>query len=398
MRRDANLKNTIAIFTGTADVFTNPTLVSFFELLQNENIDILLFSYDQLIPPPAYFKNITYFFLPPIISKSKGLKDGITSFKINIKTIAVLKKYQVTKLFGVDYYGFIVASRFKRFLPHSSLGYFSFELLFADEITEKKYLAFKKKEIRQVKKMDYLIIQDDTRLGLFLKENNLQKANHFKTFKIPVAPKRIDMSKVEGINLHEKLNIPKEKKILVYSGSVGDWAGADQLLELLENNWNDKFWLIIHSRLPLTPENEYSIRINKLIEKGYPVTLHANPFDNYLEYAAFLKNADAAIVLYKSKEGSMYFGKNIKEIGLASGKFSMYLMLGIPVLTSSQTTYKELLKNYNFGGVIEENQAFPKLLEICYNQKEVLKKNTAELYDKLLDPEKQLRSLIEQFN
>lgn len=394
--KNVNLKQTIAIFTGTADVFTNPTLVSFLELLQDKNIQILLFSYEQLIASPGHLKNITYYFLPPLISKSKNVKSGITSVKININTISVLKKNRVTQLFGVDYYGLVVAYGFKKFLPGARLGYFSFELLFKDEIGDQKYMALKRKEMRQIKRLDYLIIQDDTRLRLFLEENKLPARPHFKIFKIPVAPKKIDMSKVDGVDLHKELGIPKEKKILVYSGSVGDWAGSDQLLELLENNWNDKFWLVIHSRFPLTAENEYSLRINKLIEKGLPLTLHANPFNDYMDYAAFLKNADAAIVLYKSKKGSMYFGKNIKEIGLASGKFSMYLMLGIPVIASSQTTYKELLQNYNFGGVIDDRTDFSKLLEMVDSSKDQLRINAKELYDKLLDPEKQLRTLIEQ--
>lgn len=395
--KNVNLKKTIAIFTGTADVYTNPTLVSFFELLQDKNIYILLFSYEQLIPAPGHIKNITCHFLPPLISKSKNIKSGITSAKINIDTISILRKKKVTRLLGVDYYGFVVASGFKRFLPGSRLGYFSFELLFRDEISNQKYMDLKKMELRRIKRLDYLIIQDDTRLALFLKENKLPSHPHFKIFKIPVAPKKIDMSKVEGVDLHKALSIPKETKILVYSGSVGNWAGSDQLLDLLENNWNDKFWLVIHSRLPLAAENEYTIRINKLIEKGYPIRLHANPFNNYMDYAAFLKNTDAAIVLYKSEEGNMYFGKNIKEIGLASGKFSMYLMLGIPVITSSQTTYRELLKKFSFGGVVEDNSGFSALLEYCYYHKGELSKNALMLYDQVLDPEKQLSSLIEQF-
>lgn len=396
--KNPDFKNTIAVFTGTSDVFTNPTLVAFFELLQNKKINILLFSYEQVISSPAHIKNVTYHFLPPLISKTKGIKNRITSIKINIHTLTILRKHKVTNLFGVDYFGFIVASGYKKFLKRSRLGYFSFELLFMDEIKDSKYKALKKDEIQQLKKLDYLIIQDNTRLNLFLKENKLETSRKLKVFKIPVAPQKIDMGTINGIDLHKKLTIPNEKKIIVYSGSVGDWAGTDQLLELLENSWNEKFWLVIHSRLPLTPENEYNAKITELIKKGYPVTLHANPFDNYMDYAAFLKHADAAIVLYKSIEGSMYFGKNLKEIGLASGKFSMYLMLGIPVLTSDQTSYRELIKHYNFGGVIENNADFSALLEMCATNKELFSKNAIRLYNELLDPEKQLYSMIEYLN
>jgi hypothetical protein len=103
-------------------------------------------------------------------------------------------------------------------------------------------------------------------------------------------------------------------------------------------------------------------------------------------------------VLYKSQSDSMYFGKNLKEIGLASGKFSMYLMMGIPVIASDQTSYKNLLKQFNFGGIIEHNENFSELLEHCYNNREELSKNALKLYDIVLDPEKQLSSLIELLN
>jgi glycosyltransferase involved in cell wall biosynthesis len=393
-----NAEKSIAIFTGAADVFTNPTLVSFFELMQEKGFTILLVSYKQIVPAPSYFKNILQCFLPPMNILDGGLKNSIVSIKIYANTLSILKKHHVSQIIGIDYYGFIIAARFKRFLRHSKLGYFSFELLFSDEIQEQKFKKVKKKELHHLKKLDYLIIQDDMRLSLFLNENQLKLTGNINVFKIPVAPKKISLDKISGWNIHHKLNIPEDKKIIVYSGSVGDWAGADQLLELLEHHWNQKFWLVIHSRFPLSNDNEYLVRINQLIAKGHPVSLHANPFDNYLDYAAFLKNADVAIVLYKSKEGNMFFGKNIREIGLASGKFSMYLMLGIPVIASNQTTYRELLKKYNFGGVIEDNEGFPKLLEYCCLHKGQLSKNALTLYDQILDPEKQLYSLIEQFN
>ncbi|HET6224888.1 MAG TPA: hypothetical protein VFF27_01325 [Bacteroidia bacterium] len=391
-------KTKIAIFTATADVFTNPTLVSFLELLQEKNIDVLLFSYEQAIAAPSYFKNITYHFLPPLRQNFEGIKNSISSFRIYLNAIKILKSNSVIHMFGVDYYGFVVAARLKRFISKSQLSYFSFELLFLDEITDPKYITLKKKEKNYLKAMDNLIIQDDARLDLFLNENNLKKPHHFKVFKIPVAPKKIAMEHIVGVNLHALMNIPAEKKIMAYSGSIGDWAGTEQLLDLLEKHWNEKFWLVIHSRLPLQVNDIYHIRIKKLIAEGYPISLHANPFDNYLDYAAFLKNVDVAIVLYKSKPGSMYFGKNLQEIGLASGKFSMYLMMGIPVITSNQQSYVQLLKKFNFGGVILRDNEFPQLLERCIVNKSSMHERALQLYDAVLEPQKQLLSLIDTIN
>jgi glycosyltransferase involved in cell wall biosynthesis len=393
---NGDIKKYVALFTGTSDVFTNPTLVSFFELMQQKGRGIVLFSYEQIVSPPSHLNNIIYCFLPPMKINQGGVMNRLISFKIYFDTFKILKKYKITHLIGVDYFGFIIASHFKKNISNSKLGYFSFELLFLDEIKEQKYLDLKKKEKYRLKKLDYLIIQDEVRLSLFLKENHLELNTHIKIFKIPVAPKKINIDKLSGWDLHKKMNIPENKKVVIYSGSIGEWAGTDQLINMLENYWNKNFWLVLHSRLPLREDDEYLLRINKLIAEGFPVSLHAEPFDSYIDYAAFLKNFDVAVVLYKSRKGSMYSGKNLEEIGLASGKFSMYLMMGIPVITSPQTIYKQLLEKFKFGAVIEDETCFSELLSYCFVNKEELNKNALALYDSILDPEQQLSLLIEQ--
>jgi hypothetical protein len=89
-----------------------------------------------------------------------------------------------------------------------------------------------------------------------------------------------------------------------------------------------------------------------------------------------------------------YAGKNITEIGLSSGKFSTYMMLGIPAVTSENITYKELNEKYDFGYTVSIADEIPEALR---NIKRDLNKKSAgsrKLYEEVLDPVSRIDELV----
>ena len=83
------------------------------------------------------------------------------------------------------------------------------------------------------------------------------------------------------------------------------------------------------------------------------------------EYENIIASADIGLVLYKqvpNNKNSKYTQKNIKTIGLSSGKFSYYMKYGLPVVTLNQNSYSELLKHYNFGFNINEFTEMPEAI------------------------------------
>ncbi len=90
----------------------------------------------------------------------------------------------------------------------------------------------------------------------------------------------------------------------------------------------------------------------------------------------------------------MYAGKNLEEIGLSSGKFSTYMMLGIPTITTSNTVYKELNNKYHFGETINKMNELPNALIQIGNDFETNIKACKTLFKNELEPESRISNLI----
>jgi len=71
----------------------------------------------------------------------------------------------------------------------------------------------------------------------------------------------------------------------------------------------------------------------------------------------------------------------MQEIGLSSGKFSMYMMLGLPTIVTACKTYNELIKKYKFGAVIEDVKELKSVVGGEYAKEDV-----ERLYNEVLTP------------
>ena len=80
----------------------------------------------------------------------------------------------------------------------------------------------------------------------------------------------------------------------------------------------------------------------------------------------------------------------MKEIGLSSGKFSMYMMLGLPTIVTPCKVYEELIKKYRFGAVINDVSQLGEKLDEISNQKN----ESNLLYESILNPINQLNSFV----
>ena len=93
--------------------------------------------------------------------------------------------------------------------------------------------------------------------------------------------------------------------------------------------------LLIHSKSELNPQNKIHNNLLELEKNSESVLIHKTVFSDFTEYLSFLQVADYGLVLYQKDESSPYTGKNIVEIGLASGKFACFMSQGIPVIATS---------------------------------------------------------------
>lgn len=290
-------------------------------------------------------------------------------------------------LIGIDPDGLRLAHGVLRLKGRSGvkLGYFSFEIDFWDEMRDAELKFLKEQEIRASQLLDFVLVQDSVRESLLRTENEIPDA--CKSFMVPVAP----MDR----NIRREVDAPADSFRIVFSGSIERWSGGDWLLEWAESSMPDGVELEFHSRWQLPEDNVYRRRIERLAEKGFAVRLHDRAIDDDSEYRQYLSRFHMGVALYfPQKDGPVVLGRNIEDIGLASGKFGYYAELGLPVVVRAQSIYEELNRQYRFGAIVEEPKDLTDAIEQIRENYRDYSVGIRELYQEKLNPEKPIGALI----
>ena len=380
----------IAIVTPNTDTFTNPTMTTLFHMLKERGVDVFLFGRQQQPSCPENLSNVKEIksvFRLNLFKNPTYFWKHWTSY---VNVIRCIRREKITTLLAVDPMGVIVGGRIKRLLGKKIyLSYLSFEIFFKEELTG-HYLLLKEKEIYYSATIDSLLIQDEKRRSLLISENNI-KLSPKQIALVPVSPMKIEVQ--EKPDLHAELNIPVDKKLAVYSGSVGEWCGTKAIIEAFDKGyWDDNYWLVFHTRKPIDKENEFYADLMRLDnDVTIPFSMHPHPFDGFEELAVFLSGFDLALALYYPNHDNPYYGKNMQEIGLSSGKFSMYMMLGLPTIVTACAIYNELIQKYSFGAVITDiHQIKNVLLNTDFS-----KWSAFELFDSQFEPKNRMKLFLE---
>lgn len=384
----------VAIITPKIDTFTNPTLIALIDELIARKIKILFFGFEQIFIPTHIREKLELYELPfnfykfePSLKRVKKL----TSQYIDLFSKLRIKN-NVDHLICVDPMGLVIAGRMKS-VTNAKIIYASFEIFFEDEFFVQRKKILKDLEMKYSAEVDTVIIQDIRRERLLRDVCNF--SGNAKFIHIPVSPIPFDVSgKVK--DLHKELGIPKDKKIAVYSGSLQGWSGITEILELFPDNWNHDYWFLIHSHHKVEADHPAKKTIDSLLKSGMPITLHDQPFYEYKDYASFLAGCDVGFATYFPNQLDIFAGKNIQVIGLSSGKFSTYMMLGLPTVTTNHLTYAELNQMYSFGSIIDTAKDIPNALSKISEDFENMKENCQRLYKEVLDPTLKIKELVDQ--
>jgi len=413
------------LITPNVDSFANPTLVSIFETVQRDNGRVHLFGPAQQAACPAHIhcveQHVCDFRLQPWRNPKRYWSQWC-SYHLMAKYVKALG---VKTAMVVDPMGVIIGGRLcKYFCKGLQLSYLSFEIFFRDEL-KGYYLTLKDKEIYYSRYITSVLSQDENRLHLLCSENHINLSNQSNLseqpkcvshFLVPVSTAPMHITSL--VDIHTRFNIPKDVKTVVYSGSIGTWCGTDAILDMFEQGlWPKGHHLVFHTRKRIAVVKNGYDRLRKVMkgdavksvnegesrlksvnigersveerlmaldeDPKVPFTLHGNPFDSFNDLGAFLKGFDIALALYYPNNESAYYGRNMQEIGLSSGKFSMYMMLGLPTIVTPCKTYEQLLKQYRFGAVLsDERQIAECLMRIDAN----CGKEAKRLYDEILQP------------
>lgn len=377
---------TITIITLNPDTFSNPMLLSFFQKCKDKHVRVNLHGMTQFFEKPQEFTNV---FFTKINHKRPDFSFGDRLSLLNtIKIILSCLRSKSSAVIGVDPFGIVAAGPISR-ICGIPLVYFSFEIFFTDENNNPVFDKFKMMERAYSQKAQIVCIQDSRRKELLKRENNLTDNQTWHL--IPVASLPLK-HQLKPWDIRSKFNIQKDKTLIIYSGTIAEWSGLGYIISALERGISADYWIFIHSRYPLTAQHAPIAKLMALKAKGAPITLHDQYFQNEVEYFEFLAAFELGLAVYVTEPGP-YTGKNIKNIGLSSGKFSAYTMLGIPSIVQRSDGYEALKKKYDFGFLISDAQDLSDLLS--RKQKIPERSKVKEMYQKELNPDIPITNLIE---
>ena len=355
----------------------NPTLYELEKTIRHKGGDIHFLPGDigykknkSSIPSRILRKifNIVYHIAP-----FRGLQLIVLAIYVN--QLHMIKRSSV--IAGVDHVGIIqanvLAKTFK--LP---LIYFSFEIMFSDEIGEKR----KAVEIDSCIDVRSCFVQDKARSALLAAENHLNG----RCILIPVG--NSGSPEPSSMRLRDELGIPSNKKVAIFVGSLAEWTLASKVVEEFCLSTTSEWTLILHGRYGEIPEWMASARKNNA--KKIYISSMPRDFDKMSD---LFNGVSLGFAFYNEVPGDPFLGKNIRHIGLSSGKISTYLRHGIPVITNATGELAELINNYGAGIVaLSVAEAIARINEITPEMHEPARR----LFVDVLDYRKHESKILEE--
>lgn len=383
----------LAYFTNSRTLFTNNTVLGVFRELLQQGFEIYLICPDGNVKLPADLAEIKKYPIPnPLIICPKNPLNIFFALAKYLFLIKLIFTEKIDTLIGQDHVGLIIAGRINNVVKCKKLVYFSFEIYFKDEISTVWDKKLKQKELKYGRQVTDILIQDKVRMALLKKENNV--LDLVKWHLIPVATTSGITYQKKTTQLKEQLSIKTQYKLAIHSGSVENWSGAQMFIDALKGDWPSEVWLVVHSFEEFSDQHQSHSKLIELQKKGYPITLYHHVFANDDQYFEFLSCFDIGFALYEGQPQNG-LGKNIEEIGLASGKFSNLMMLGIPTVVTNSTFYPELFSKYIAGEVIQKpEQLNIALRKIINSDQKKYVEAAKELYDEVLNPKKAIEELV----
>lgn len=337
----------ILIIHPEGNIFNNPNLYSIIIFLsKNYLIDILIPKISINENLKFKEKNINIIEYNTIFTEYKLFNDlELLNFFIGTY---ITSYYSLC--IGVDRLGLLLSNTLF-ILNNIPYGFISYEILFEEE-TSKQY---KEIEIISSKNVSFAIIQDKNRALELEKENKIDLS---KSILIPVAGTNTFKYQKKFL-LHTILNIQRNKKILLFIGSISNWAGSKIIIENL-NLVPDDWVIVFHDRYGNSKEKLQNLCPNVNFDENKVY------FSNYIcetnnKMKEIIHSADLGLVLYYPDYSNVYTGKNLEYVGLSSGKFSTFLQNGLPIISNHAYLF-DYISSYKIGYYLHDIKELNKIL------------------------------------
>jgi glycosyltransferase involved in cell wall biosynthesis len=243
---------------------------------------------------------------------------------------------------GVDPDGLELAHDLARGAP---LSYYSLELLLSYELSTPAERQLKARERALSQQAAFVIVQDAERGRLLAEDNALDWSRVVLVPNAPTGPARRNPERY----WHTRFELPETARVVVHSGSLGDWTGIDAVVDSV-TDWPADWVLVIHTRF----DGETSAYVEALRARADSrrVYFSLKPVPRQ-EYDPLIDGADVGLAFYVPRAGSAFTQRNVQTIGLSSGKLAYYLRAGLPVIVNRASSIAEVVDRERLGVAVD---------------------------------------------
>ncbi len=297
-------------------------------------------------------------------------------------------------LIGNDPQGLVSAASWAK-LMNVPLAFWSFELLFADEIQEKQGKRLKEKEIEACKAIQFAIIQDKWRSRALIEEDGLASE---KILYVPNS-QRGAARRQKSDYIYQRYHIEPDRKIVLYAGMIGKWTMSVELVQAAAS-WPEEYLLVMQSHMAREKywAQDYLDEIVRLTDPAR-VILSFDPVPAS-DYQTLVDSAAVGLVFYSPQtSGDTTQGKNVLLMGLSSGKMGGFLQSGLPIIVNKAVIGpKELVQQYRCGICVDTPDQIGEAINTVFRDYNEYSSNAIRCFDQEWELETHFKKVIERID
>lgn len=268
-------------------------------------------------------------------------RRGLMWSRFFVTPSAIFASRRARLVLAIDSDGLRIAVHPRR--RRANVVFLSYELFFREEVG----LRAKASELRAMRSVVWAAAADEVR------RSELAQENSFPSERIVTAPVAHRPQDVEAV-LAARERSAECTRYVLHSGSLDSWTRLEEVVETVDV-WPDGWKLLVHGRYGITK------RMRARFESTDRIELSTTPVKTNSDLLPVTARADIGLALYREIRGP-YAGRNIRNVGLASGKAMTYLRYGTAVITTDRGPLGELVEAAGIGRMIVTPDALPDVL------------------------------------